>query len=70
MPNSSHFQNYALATASRWYNHYMCLEDAALFNSRRLSHGGINILYSVKEILLLDIRLNLFYSDKLDDTHE
>ena len=48
----------------------MCLEDAALFNSRGLSHGGINILCSVKEMLLLVIRLNYFYSDKLADTHE
>ena len=48
----------------------MCLKDAALFNSRELSNGGINILCSVQEMLLLDIRLNKFYSDKLADTHE
>jgi len=48
----------------------MCLEDAALCNSRGLSNGGINILCSVKEMLLLDIKLNQIYSDKLADTHE
>jgi len=52
------------STTTHWLLHHggtiivMCLEDAALFNSRGLSHGGINVLRSVKEMLLLDIKLN------------